>query len=228
MAVDGGGPGGGERDPGELSAPSVRTPDPSHGKRVFRTPLAPDRQALALTETEQVAQFARYAPQWLTRLAGRDTIEQELWMAVLTAAADFDPVKNPGVPFGAFARQACKWCLLNLRRDWGQRQSVWQGMPTNDECQAMGDELPDHRPLADSPAFHAWFDEDYKRQRRFLDWRSRIVLYLRYVEGWTLEEVGDALGVSRERVRQVEGKAGRKLAAARSRDQLRKQLAGCG
>lgn len=37
--------------------------------------------------------------------------------------------------------------------------------------------------------------------------RMRRVLELRYLEGMTLEQVGDIMGVTRERVRQIEAKA---------------------
>lgn len=37
--------------------------------------------------------------------------------------------------------------------------------------------------------------------------KMRRVLELRYLEGMTLEQVGDAMGVTRERVRQIESKA---------------------
>lgn len=37
--------------------------------------------------------------------------------------------------------------------------------------------------------------------------RMRRVLELRYLEGMTLEQVGEVMGVTRERVRQIESKA---------------------
>ena len=41
--------------------------------------------------------------------------------------------------------------------------------------------------------------------------RARQVLIMRYMHDMTLDQVGQALGITRERVRQVEAKAIRKL-----------------
>ena len=43
--------------------------------------------------------------------------------------------------------------------------------------------------------------------------KMRLVLELRYLHGLTLEQVGDLLGVTRERIRQIESKAIRLLRA---------------
>lgn len=43
--------------------------------------------------------------------------------------------------------------------------------------------------------------------------KMKRVLELRYLEGMTLEQVGDIMGVTRERVRQIEAKAIRILRA---------------
>jgi RNA polymerase primary sigma factor len=43
--------------------------------------------------------------------------------------------------------------------------------------------------------------------------KMRLILELRYIEGMTLEQVGDIMGVTRERVRQIEAKAIRILRA---------------
>lgn len=48
--------------------------------------------------------------------------------------------------------------------------------------------------------------------------RMRKVLELRYLEGMTLDQVGNIMGVTRERVRQIEQKAIRML---RSNSELR-------
>lgn len=50
--------------------------------------------------------------------------------------------------------------------------------------------------------------------------RMRTVLVLRYLEGMTLEQVGQIMGVTRERVRQIENKAIRML---RARPELRER-----
>ncbi|MCX7896403.1 MAG: sigma-70 family RNA polymerase sigma factor [Rhodocyclaceae bacterium] len=51
--------------------------------------------------------------------------------------------------------------------------------------------------------------------------RARQVLIMRYLHDMTLEQVGQALGITRERVRQIEGKA---LRMIRSKPELMRKI----
>lgn len=165
-------------------------------------------------------------PAAMLRTLGREQFEQEAWLAVCKAAHDFDPVKYLGVPFGAFARLGVRKHLTGTVCRTATKYGVWRTMPELDGDTGEQLEAADYRRESADPALAAWCSADYARQRRCLDWRSRIVLYLRAVEGWTLEEAGEALAVTRERIRQVEEKAVRKLARFRLRRQMRRQLEG--
>jgi RNA polymerase sigma factor (sigma-70 family) len=50
--------------------------------------------------------------------------------------------------------------------------------------------------------------------------RAKMVLIMRYMHDMTLDQVGQALGITRERVRQIESRA---MAAIRSRRELRER-----
>lgn len=54
--------------------------------------------------------------------------------------------------------------------------------------------------------------------------REREVLFLRVIDGKTLREVGDAFGVTRERVRQLEARAFRKLRGPLHRRQIEEDI----
>ena len=58
-----------------------------------------------------------------------------------------------------------------------------------------------------------WTPDGVKTHRLSPREKMRRVLELRFLEGMTLEQVGDIMGVTRERVRQIEAKAIRILRA---------------
>lgn len=60
-------------------------------------------------------------------------------------------------------------------------------------------------------------NEAHERARK----RMQMVLTLRYIHGLTLEEVGDRLGCTRERARQIEDMAKRVI---RSKPELREKV----
>lgn len=53
--------------------------------------------------------------------------------------------------------------------------------------------------------------EQYIRDNDYITDREKNILIERYIHGKTLEEVGQIYGVTRERIRQLEAKAIRKL-----------------
>lgn len=163
-------------------------------------------------------------PEWARRAVGRDAVEQEARLAVTKAACDWNPELYPGVPFGAFARIGVRLHLRGLWDRLAAKGCVWAAMPVFED--GGGPDPEDYRDPHGERLLHLWFDPDYAEQRRCLDMRRRLLLYLRTVEGLTLEETGECLGTSRERVRQLEWSAGRKLAEFRNRRVIRRQLAG--
>ena len=55
--------------------------------------------------------------------------------------------------------------------------------------------------------FHDWDWDRWELELRFLSWREKRIMELRFRDGETLEEVGQKMKVSRERIRQIEQKA---------------------
>jgi RNA polymerase primary sigma factor len=53
--------------------------------------------------------------------------------------------------------------------------------------------------------------------------RAKMVLTMRYLHDMTLEQVGHAMGITRERVRQIENRA---MVAIRNRSDLRERARG--
>lgn len=142
---------------------------------------------------------------WLRGVIGRDGVTQEAALAVVVAATRFDPDRHPGVPFAAYAVRAIRFRLGHLRAWHARRAWAWAPMPTGD-----GGETPepeDRRRDARDPALRLWCSDEYAGRRRGLDRRTRLLLYLRCVEGWSQAEVADALDVSESRVRQLESRA---------------------
>jgi RNA polymerase sigma factor (sigma-70 family) len=156
-------------------------------------------------------------PEWLRVRLGRDVVEQDIRFAVVKAAHDFDPVKYPGVPFAAFAFNGVRLHMRSFARQLGRPETWWTMPASREDGASMEGEIPDHRDPVPDRLLRAWCDEDYARQRRCLDWRARLVLYLRTVEGMTLDETGECMGVTRERVRQLEDRATWQLARFRVR-----------
>lgn len=187
-----------------------------------RAPLSPEqRDQVALAE-QWLYQEIVHLPKWLVLRHGRDAIEQEARLAVCKAAHDFDPVKHSGVPFGAFARRGVRLHLLGLRYRTADRLRVWSTMPVSaiESGELVPHDQADYRRNSPDPSLSIWCDQDNVAQRKCLDMRSRLVLFLRYVECWTLDEIGSALGISWERVRQIEIKALARLKTHRERTRL--------
>jgi RNA polymerase sigma factor (sigma-70 family) len=105
----------------------------------------------------------------------------------------------------------------------GSPGSIDAPLSTDDESGSLGDLLEDHRALSPEEAvvLGALSDVVQEAFEKVLDARERRVVQLRFGINpfdpsesgrcWTLEEIGHFLGVSRERVRQIEAKALRKL-----------------
>lgn len=188
-----------------------------HGNERPREPLTPEQQQLVLDFDRWLPGLVAEVPEWLRIRLGRDVVEQDIRLAVVKAAHDYDPVAYPGVPFAAFAFNGVRLAMRGFGHQLGKPQA-WQTMPAADDGAGIDGEIPDHREPCPDRLLRAWCDEDYARQRECLSWRERVLLYLRTVEGLTLEETGECMGgVTRERVRQLEERACRQLAAFRVR-----------
>lgn len=151
-------------------------------------------------------------PPDLVRRFGRADFEQEAVLAVCKAAAAFDPIKFPTVPFNAFARLGIRQHFRGLIRDLIRGKLVWASQPPLFP-DGVAIEFPDVGGWPGGPA--PWFAPENVFQRRRLDWRARIILYLRVAEHWTQTEVAQTLGVSHQAVQVAEYNATETLASIR-------------
>lgn len=185
-------------------------------------PLDSERQQLVVDEIARkwvYAEVRNLSPWWLVKQHGYDELNAVGIAAIVESAETYRD--EFGVPFGAYARQLVRWTFWKLTRTLTKEIRAWNEMRLvsrdDGETSQLSTIVPDHRRYCPSPALHLWCSLDYSEQRRCLDWRSRIALYLLAVEGMNLSEAGESLGITRERVRQIEKRAVAKLAGFRVR-----------
>lgn len=199
------------------------TRDPEDRRKFLVVPLTKEQKELAEEEIRHkwiYTAIKRCAPKWLVHAIGYEELNQIGMLAVCQASKTWKPFE--GTEFMDYAWNAVKWEIAKRRIVYNRNVSVWREMEfvTSDtgSKESYAELEPDHRrDCHDHPTLHLWCSPDYSEQRRCLDWRSRILLYLLTVEGWTKAEVSEVLGVSRMRVMQIEDEAVRKLASFRIR-----------
>jgi DNA-directed RNA polymerase specialized sigma24 family protein len=176
---------------------------------VTRKPLTPEQQALVLSVEYFANVLVRRVPYQLIRAFGREAVKQEAMLAACKAAADFDPVRFPNMEFSTFAWMGMKKHMLGVIKRSILKDNVWKVMPAiqspwdKAELIHVGELVPgrDHDPNRDP--FHWWHTDEAKLLRRGFTLRYRLVIYLVLVEGLTYVEVGEALGVSKQRAQQM-------------------------
>jgi RNA polymerase sigma factor (sigma-70 family) len=130
-----------------------------------------------------------------------DELIAEALYALTYAAGIFDEKRE--VPFGAYANMVIKHRLIQAILSWRRARRVGP-MPLLFDGE--GEWEAESRPGPDVPTTTAT-QEMCDRVRRALPARWFAVLHLYHGEGRTLEEIGDHLGVSRQRVQQLVIKA---------------------
>jgi RNA polymerase sigma factor (sigma-70 family) len=133
-----------------------------------------------------------------------DELQGEALHALCYAAGMFDDSR--GVPFGAYATMAIRHRLIQAVRVWlrGGRLAHVRFTDLTANTKSMVDvSCPRTRESSDDVALRDLLD----RVRRVLPPRWFQALQLYYAHGYTLEEVGNRLGVTRERIRQMLSKA---------------------
>lgn len=164
-------------------------------------PLSPQQQALALSCLNLARKLAmRYA-----RTLGADEAVSVAHWALSTAAARYDPAR--GVKFTTYAGQRVKGYLRAAAfAAWQRRLRGGAVYPFTD---LAGDlELGLDRP--DGGAGPEDLAQGLEGARRLRGWlarlpaRERAVVEGRFLCGQSLGEIGESLGVSKERVRQIQ------------------------
>jgi RNA polymerase sigma factor (sigma-70 family) len=127
---------------------------------------------------------------------------------LINAARGFD--ESRGYTFGTFASRCAKHEIIGRMKYWRREMrdpggpvfsiDHFEGSDPGEFCPPdpprLADDEPDFEGLLSGPD---------------LDEREREVLRLRYRDGLTLQGAGDRLGLTREGVRQIQGRALQKL-----------------
>lgn len=198
-------------------------PEKIDRRRKTATPLTPEQRELVAAQNDPgnpwVPKWVRCClPRGLIRRLGIEECVAEAWVLVVRAASLW--ADDGRATFRTFAMSAIQRFLLPRLNARLAHENVWVTMPKFDgnrgaeEDQHLCSLLADHRTDGRDPLLRLWCSPVYRRLRKLIDWRGRVVLYLRYVECWTLEEVGAALGVERQRVHHLERRARERLEQA--------------
>ncbi|HEV3118478.1 MAG TPA: sigma-70 family RNA polymerase sigma factor [Gemmataceae bacterium] len=127
------------------------------------------------------------------RLVGRDDLLQVGQLALRRAAKGYEPKKGLFIPY---AWRAILTAMLDLVREWKRQYLVPIGFCFNVPARPPREEI-DTAPLM--------------RALRFLPARWQSILRWHFWEGLTLQEVGERLGITRQRAQQLKAKALAKL-----------------
>lgn len=169
-----------------------------------------------------------------SRAAGvlREDLEQQAVLGLIKSVESFDP--DRGVRFSTFARWWVRcfldaYIIRNARlvrpslrsKGRGNRVAGITVVPLDKlvgregDRSTLADIIPDDRPLPDEVAARAIDGEvsvgDIGVALASLDGRSRVVIEARFFEGAKLHVIGERLGVTKERVRQIEAAALKRL-----------------
>lgn len=168
-------------------------------------PLTEEQAALVASHDWMVGWTVR---RWVTWSPGidLDEIRSRVRVGLIRAAQLFDPGR--GLLFSTFAVHWCRQAVTRyfLLQSRQPRRMADLGTATDE-----GDFGLDPATAEPGPARQAAARELVRRFLRWLHPLERRVLRMRFLQGYHLEEVGDVLGISRERVRQLESRALRKI-----------------
>ncbi len=133
--------------------------------------------------------FSQAHPDW-------DDLLQAAFMGVLRAAELFDEAN--GARFSTYA----DWWIRQRVQQWREGAQRHAHLSLDALEEGAG-------PFAAGPGVEAAPDagDVVRRAMAFMPPRERAVLRLRFLKGLTLTQAGERLGVSKERIRQIQGRA---------------------
>lgn len=179
-------------------------------------PLTADRQALAAAHVGLAGWWLRENP-WAARWFGEDAYGMAL-AAIARAAGEFRP--ELGFAFTTYASQCIRYAMLREadHREHPKRKArvVSLHAELGPDRVTLLDMVPD-RPADERDLTASEAADRVADLLRRVTPREREVLRLRYLDGLTLSEVADRLGISNERVRQIEKIAIRRIKGEETR-----------
>ena len=158
------------------------------------TPLTPAEQALVEANRGLAIKFGRQCAQRGSDESAMDDAVQEAMLALMRAARGFDPSR--GFKFSTYASTSIIMDATKHRANAHRRR-------IKSECDVYDYSPEDHR---EKPACGLELAE-LAAAMASLDPRMRRVIEMRFRDGATLDEVGKAIGVTKECVRQIQLKA---------------------
>lgn len=178
-------------------------------------PLTPEQQRLVESNTgiayAVASRWAKRAPDW----TDPEELVGEAMTGLCRAAQTWDPAKG-----AKFSSYAWTWAEQFIRRFLADERGRGVNIPEHRKDVRVGVAGFGSLGLADGGDFAATIAAPESRAVPAADadvWatvyaalpdeRWRRVIRLRFVDGWKLDDVGAALGISGERARQIERKA---------------------
>lgn len=176
-------------------------------RRTATTPLTAEQHAAVLALGNMIGEEVNRIRGPAVKIEGRSEFEQEGFLAACIAVSKYDKAKHPNVPFEAYARFGIRCRLIRLA--WKGKsymsKDTWKQMPlTFDNGETAADDLADYRVDAGYDPLTEWCTEGARCMRRPLTWLQRVILYLRVVEEWTQQDVGDVWSWTRANVGVIE------------------------
>ncbi len=167
-------------------------------------PLTEKARQLAADHLELAEQMAWWQYRQSARLVPLDELRGDAMYGLVYAAGMFDDTRN--VPFPAYARMAIRHRLMQAVRNWlrggSRRAKSFSEFGENAHA-----ELDPACTRAREAGSEMNVDEMIGQVRRVLPARWFQAFHMYYGQGFTMREVGEQLGVTRERVRQLLDKA---------------------
>jgi DNA-directed RNA polymerase specialized sigma24 family protein len=171
---------------------------------VVTPPPSPEGWALILTHLNEARAVVRY----MARRAHRVGLDREdlLHEAILGMARGVSRPIRPGRTISdhlrRWAYRGCFWATDRAYRMYGRDGFPWtDAVPASlrTDRDFRPESVVDHRSSGVDPALVLWHESAQARRAR-LDWIDRVILALVVLESYTLVEVGECFGVTRQAI----------------------------